>query len=106
MGMRAKLEAMLDGGQDTALLRFSLGELCVKDGDAPAAIPHLQQAVAQDPQYSAAWKFLGRALADAGRNEEAGQAFDQGIAVAEARGDHQAAKEMRVFLRRLARGNA
>lgn len=106
MGMRAKLEAMLEGGQDTALLRFSLGELCVKEGDADAAVGHLQKAVTLDPDYSAAWKFLGRALADAGRSDEAADAFEQGIAVAEARGDHQAAKEMLVFARRLARGNA
>ncbi len=105
MGMRAKLEAMLERGQDTALLRFSLGELCVKEGDADAAVGHLQHAVTLDPDYSAAWKFLGRALADAGREDEAADAFDQGIAVAEGRGDHQAAKEMRVFARRLTRGN-
>ncbi|MDT0634769.1 hypothetical protein RM532_07340 [Salinisphaera sp. W335] len=104
--MRAKLEAMLEGGQDTALLRFSLGELCVKEGDADAAVTHLQKAVTLDSDYSAAWKCLGRALADAGRSDEAADAFEQGIAVAEARGDHQAAKEMRVFARRLARGNA
>ena len=50
---------------------------------------------------TAAWKLLGKALAEAGDGPGAATAYAQGIAVAEARGDVQAAKEMRVFLRRL-----
>ena len=58
-------------------------------------------ALERDAQYSAAWKLLGKALAEAGDGPCAAEAYAQGIAVAEARGDVQAAKEMRVFLRRL-----
>ena len=39
----------------------------------------------------------------AGRNAEALTIYERGIAVAERRGDQQAAKEMRVFSKRLAR---
>lgn len=98
--MKQKLEAMLDTGRDSALLRFSLGELLFKEGDTGAAAAHLQQAVAQDPQYSAAWSLYGKALAAGGDPEAAIEAFDEGIAVAEARGDNQAAKQMRVFRKR------
>lgn len=99
--MRAALEKMLAGGRDDALLRFSLGTACLKDGDPGAAATHLQRAVEHDPAYSAAWKLLGRALADQGDSEGAAAAWRSGIEAAEARGDVQAAKEMQVFLQRL-----
>ena len=60
--------------------------------------------MAHDPGYSAAWKVYGRALAEAGRAEEAIEAYRRGIEAAESKGDIQAAKEMRVFRRRLEKG--
>lgn len=97
----ANLERLLGGPRDTPLLRFSLGNEYLKAGDPARAAEHLRTAVTRDPDYSAAWKLLGRALADAGRPGEALEAFRSGIAVAERRGDKQAAKEMSVFARRL-----
>ncbi|HMM47852.1 MAG TPA: tetratricopeptide repeat protein [Thiobacillaceae bacterium] len=96
-----KFEAMLAAGRDNALLRYSLGNEYLKAGDAAKAAEHMQSAVDHDPKYSAAWKLLGHALADAERPEEALAAYREGIAVATARGDVQAAKEMRVFARRI-----
>jgi len=101
MGMIENLEAMLAAGQDNALLRFSLGNAYLQNGAAEEAVGHLRRALEHDPGYSAAWKLLGRALAAAGRTAEAIDTYDRGIAVAEERGDKQAAKEMRVFKRRL-----
>jgi len=95
------LEKMLASGQDSALLRYSLGTACMKEGLIDKALLHLQQAVTQDPAYSAAWKAYGKALADAGEVEKAIEVYARGIEVAEARGDLQAAKEMRVFQKRL-----
>jgi predicted Zn-dependent protease len=94
-------EAMLAQGRDNALLRYSLGNEYLKLGNAAKAAEHLRRAVEHDPKYSAAWKLLGRALTDAERLDEALAAYRQGIAVAEARGDVQAAKEMGVFARRI-----
>jgi predicted Zn-dependent protease len=87
--------------RDGALLRFSLGAEYLKAGDPANAAAHLREAVARDPAYSAAWKLLGRALAQSGAAADALAAYERGIAVAEARGDKQAAKEMTVFARRL-----
>ncbi len=98
-----RLKALLDGGKDNALLRFGLGFEYLRTGDAAAAIPHLQQAVTFDPKYSAAWKALAKALAGLGRRQEALDAYRDGIAAAEAKGDKQAMKEMQVFARRLAK---
>ncbi len=101
--VRGNLEALLARGQDNALLRFSLGNLYLQRDDPAAAVAHLQQAVAHDATYSAAWKLLGRALLGNGDNDGARRAWEQGIEVASARGDMQAVREMQVFLRRLER---
>ena len=97
----ANLEKILAAGRDDALLRFSLGSEYLKLNDVTAAVQHLSQAVRHDPAYSAAWKLLGRALADCGRLQEALAAYQQGIAVAEGKGDKQAAREMQVFALRI-----
>ena len=101
MSLVAKLEALLAQGQDTALLRYGLGAEYLKQNQPEPAVAHLQRAVVLDPQYSAAWKLLGQALASSGRTAEAIAAYGDGLRVAEAKGDKQAAKEMAVFLKRL-----
>jgi len=95
------LERMLSEGNDTAMVRFGLGKAYLDAGQNDKAAEHLRQAIQQQPDYSAAWKLLGKALAQAGRSEEAALAYTRGIEVAEDRGDIQAAKEMKVFLKRL-----
>jgi len=96
-------EAMLARGQDNALLRFSLGNAYLQAGQTATAVDHLREALRHDPDYSAAWKLLGKALQANGEDAAAASAFETGIRVAETRGDVQAAKEMRVFLKRLKR---
>lgn len=95
------LLSMLEQGQDNALLRFSLGNTYLKLKEYEAAIEHLAHALKHDPEYSAAWKLYGKALAGADKNIEAIAAYKQGIERAEKRGDIQAAKEMKIFLKRL-----
>jgi len=97
----ASFEKMLAAGRDGALLRFSLGNEYLKAGDPARAAEHLARAVAQDPKYTAAWKLYGKALAAAGRDQDALAAYREGIVVARAKGDKQAEKEMTVFARRL-----
>ena len=94
-------EKMLANGKDNTLLRFSLGNEYLKTGDPVSAANHLRQAVVLDPNYSAAWKLLGRALVESGQPADALVAYREGIAVAEAKGDKQAAKEMTVYVRRI-----
>lgn len=95
------LEKMIGGPRDGALLRFSLGNEYLKAGEPAKAAAAFQAAVDRDPNYSAAWKALGKALAEAGDPSAALAAYERGIAVAEARGDIQAAREMNVFAKRL-----
>jgi Tfp pilus assembly protein PilF len=95
------LEQLLLSGKDGALLRFSLGSQYLKLHQPEAAIEHLQRAVAFDPDYSAAWKQLGRAFAESGKPQEALEVYRQGIESAQRKGDKQAEREMQVFARRL-----
>jgi len=94
-------EALLTQGQDNALLRFGLGNAYFKQQDFVQAAQHFAKAIEFEPQYSAAWKNYGKALTENQQIQEAIQVYTQGIAVAEAKGDKQAAKEMMVFLKRL-----
>ena len=96
-----RFEQLLAAGKDSALLRFSLGSHYLKAGDAARAAGHLRAAVAQDKDYSAAWKLLGKALDECGDRAGAIGAYRDGIEAAGRRGDKQAAKEMAVFVRRL-----
>ena len=97
----ANLEKLIDGPRDGALLRYSLGCAYLKIGRCPEAVQRLREATERDPTYTAAWKQLGKALSENGEPEAALEAYAQGMAVAQARGDIQAAKEMAVFSRRL-----
>ena len=93
--------AMLEKGRDAPLLRFSIGNEYMKLNQPADAVTHFRQAVVLDPNYSAAWKLLGKALTESHALPDALAAYRQGIEVAEARGDKQAAKEMTVFAKRI-----
>lgn len=101
MSIIGNLEKMLYSGQDNAMLRFGLGNAYFQQKDFHSAVPHLQKAVEHDPEYSAAWKLLGKSLVNCEEAEKALEAFAKGIECAEKKGDIQAVKEMQVFLKRL-----
>jgi predicted Zn-dependent protease len=94
-------EKLLAAGKDSAMLRYSLGNEYLKAGRPLDAAAQFEAATRHDPNYSAAWKLLGKALVEAGQADAALAAYRRGIAVAETKGDIQAAKEMRVFAKRV-----
>ena len=106
MDIIGNLRAQIGGPRDGALLRFSLGNALLGGGDSVGAAIAFRDALGYDAAYSAAWKLLGRALADSGDAAGAIGAWEHGIEAATARGDQQAAKEMGVFLRRLRKTTA
>ncbi len=95
------LQNMLNQGQDNLLLRYGLAQALLKDGQAEQAVEHLLKALEFDPQHSAAYKLLGKAYNESQQPEHAISTYEKGIAIAEQKGDIQAAKEMKVFLKRL-----
>lgn len=95
------LRTQLGGPRDGALLRYALGAALSDAHEHDEAAAMLRDAVQRDPDYSAAWKLLGKVLVASNERDAAIDAYRRGIAAAERRGDVQAAKEMRVFLKRL-----
>ncbi|HEY2396409.1 MAG TPA: tetratricopeptide repeat protein [Rudaea sp.] len=96
-----RLRRLCSGPRDGALLRFALGSALLDAGSAAEAAVELRRAVEFDPNYSAAWKLLGRSLVEAGDPVQARRAWSDGIAAAQRAGDVQARKEMQVFVKRL-----
>lgn len=100
-----RLRAMCKGPRDGVLLRMTLANELLAQGDAIAAVVELRRALEFNPDYSAAWKLLGKTLTDCDDTPSAMTAYRKGIDAAIKRGDKQAEKEMTVFLRRLEKGN-
>jgi len=99
----AQLRSLCGGPRDGALLRMSIASTLLARADNDAAVEELRAALHFDPDYSAAWKLLGKTLAASADADAARAAYRAGIAAAVKRGDKQAEKEMTVFLRRLDR---
>jgi predicted Zn-dependent protease len=97
----ARLETLQAKDPENALLRFSLGNAYLGAARYADAAVQFAEAVRLDPNYAAAWKLLGKALTETGDTAGAADAYRRGIATAEASGHIQAAKEMKVFLKRL-----
>jgi predicted Zn-dependent protease len=83
------------------MVLYSLGNELFKEGRYREARGHLQRAVANKPDYSVAYRMLGRAHYELHANTEARNIFLKGREVAQRNGDLQTVKEIDVFLRRL-----
>lgn len=68
------------------------------------AIDMFEKALRILPDYTAAYRELGKSLRDAGRRREAEEMWGQGVVVAQKRGDTQTLKEMLVLLKRMKEG--
>lgn len=97
----AQLRSLCGGPRDGALLRMSIANALLVRAERATAIEELRAALRFDPDYSAAWKLLGKTLAETGDVDAAREAYRAGIAAAIRRGDKQAEKEMTLFRRRL-----
>lgn len=93
---------LLDKDPENPMVLCSLGIQLFKDGRYPDAARHLEKAIQNKPDYSVAYRMLGRARYELHENAEARRVFEEGRRVAEANGDLQTVREIDVFLRRLA----
>jgi len=98
--MLDNFKKMIGTERENHLLHYSIGNEYLKASEFDLAEEHLRTAVTLDPNYSAGWKLLGKTLSAAEKFQQAVEVFTQGISVAESKGDIQAAKEMKVFLKR------
>ena len=82
------------------MLWFGLGRTLLELSHPHEAVQAFEHATRIDPDYTAAFRDLGRAHLDAGDCAEAARVFAHAIALAEKTGDLQTGREIHVFLRR------
>ena len=92
---------LLERDPDNPMVLYSLGNELFKEGRYGEARDLLQRAVENKPDYSVAYRMLGRTHFELYENTEARSVFLQGQEVARKNGDLQTVKEIDVFLRRL-----
>jgi uncharacterized protein HemY len=86
---------------DNPMILCSLGIELFKEGRHPEAREHLRRAIENKPDYSVAYRMLGRTHYELHENAEARRVFAKGREVAQENGDLQTLREIDVFLRRL-----
>jgi uncharacterized protein HemY len=92
---------LLKRDPNNPMVLYSLGNELFKEGEYPEARDHLRRAVENKPDYSVAYRMLGRAHYELGEDAEAREVFERGREVATENGDLQTVKEIDVFRRRL-----
>jgi predicted Zn-dependent protease len=92
---------LLERDPQNPMVLYSLGNELFKEGRYEEARDHLQRAVENKPDYSVAYRMLGRTHYELHENTEARSVFLKGREVAQRNGDLQTVKEIDVFLRRL-----
>jgi uncharacterized protein HemY len=94
---------LLQKDSDNPMILYSLGNELFREGRYEEARDLLQRAITNKPDYSVAYRMLGRAHYELNENTEAREVFLNGKEVARGNGDLQTVKEIDVFLRRLQR---
>ena len=92
---------LLDRDPENPMVLYSLGNELFKEGRHAEASEYLGRAVRNKPDYSVAYRTLGRVLFELEQDEEAARVFAEGREVAQGNGDLQTVKEIDVFVRRL-----
>ncbi|HET7271810.1 MAG TPA: tetratricopeptide repeat protein [Rubrobacter sp.] len=92
---------LLERDPRNPMVLYSLGNELFKEGRYEEARDHLRRAIENKPDYSVAYRMLGRAHYELHENADARNVFLKGKEVARENGDLQTVKEIDVFLRRL-----
>jgi len=95
---RSRRETMflqvLEIDPEDALANFGLGQLRLESGRFTEAVEHLERALSVDPDYSAAYLALGRALEELGETQRARDCYAAGVAAAARGGDMKTANSI------------
>jgi predicted Zn-dependent protease len=92
---------LLQRDANNPMVLYSLGVELFKAGEYAEARDLLRRAVENKPDYSVAYRALGRAHFELGEDDEAREVFSRGREVAQGNGDLQTVREIDVFVRRL-----
>jgi predicted Zn-dependent protease len=86
---------------ENVVVRYSLGREYLKAKRYAEAERELREALRLKPDYSAAYRELGKSLVGLERLGEAREVYAKGAQVACEKGDLQTQREIEVFLKRL-----
>ena len=92
---------LLERDPNNPMILYSLGNELFKEGNYSEARGYLSRAVRNKPDYSVAYRMLGRTLYELHEDVEARRVFAEGREVARKNGDLQTVREIDVFVRRL-----
>jgi len=92
---------VLEIDPDDALAHFGIGELSIERERFTEAVDHLEKAIANDPNPSAAMLALGSAFEDLDEIERARDVYGRGIEIAAKKGDLSTAQKMQERLNAL-----
>ena len=95
-----RIREQIDKDPDDAILWAGLGQIFLLLGLPAEAIEPFDTATRLDPNYTEAFRDLGRAYLDSGNTSEAARMFAHAIALAEKRGDVQTGREIHGCLKR------
>jgi predicted Zn-dependent protease len=92
---------LLSKEPNNPMLLYSVGNELFKKQKYAEAKEYLSRAIRNKPDYSVAYRTLGRVLYELGEDAEARRVFTEGREVAKSNGDLQTVKELDVFIRRV-----
>ena len=98
---REMLEEFVAQDPDDSFSRYALALELEKEGNEQGAVPQLQEVIARDPSYVAAYYHLGRLLAKTGIVDEARDVYRRGLVAATAANDQRARSEIQEALEML-----
>jgi predicted Zn-dependent protease len=91
---REMLEEFVAADPDDSFSRYALALELEKEQRPDDAIARLQEVVARDENYVAAYYHLGRMLAKAGKDQEALAIYQRGVEAAGKAGDQKTRNEI------------
>lgn len=94
-------EEMVAKAPENVMVRYSLAREYLKAKRYADAERELREALRLKPDYSAAYRELGKSLVALDRPDEAREVYTKGAQVACEKGDLQTQREIEVFLKRL-----
>lgn len=98
---REMLEEFVAQDPDDSFSRYALALELEKEGRVTESALRLQEVIARDPNYVAAYYHLGRMLAHMGQLEEARTVYRQGLDAATAAKDQRTCSEIKEALEAL-----
>jgi tetratricopeptide (TPR) repeat protein len=98
---REMLEEFVAADPADSFSRYALALELEKEGRELEAIPQLQEVIARDPAYVAAYYHLGRMLARLGQMEDARAIYRRGLDAASAAKDERTRSEIQEALEML-----